>query len=157
MIGLLVCLTVCLSCSKDDGVLGQLDEALSNYHQYVSQKEDVLDGLKENMQNAQSKKRTSHGACPLVDSADSRCPSQGSLAVVSQYERRRTIPVAAPCQRLLRAAPAILHPDGQPRRDLPHGTSVRPLTTLWHQIYVVTRAVFGRFQDYIDRDTSLKP
>ena len=52
---------------------------------------------------------------------------------------------------------AILHPDGQPSRDLPHGTSVRPLATLRHQIYLVTGAVFWRFQDYIDRDTSLKP
>ena len=74
MIGLLVCLTVCLSCSKDDGVLGQLDEALSNYHQYVSQKEDVLDGLKENMQNAQSKKEPHTVPVPslILPTADAR-------------------------------------------------------------------------------------
>ena len=54
LIRLLVCLTVCLSCSKDDGVLGQLDEALSNYRQYVAQKDDALKGLKEDLQKAQT-------------------------------------------------------------------------------------------------------
>lgn len=54
LIGFLTCLSVCLSCSKGNNALDQLDVALSDYRQYVSKKSDTLNTLKEELRKAKS-------------------------------------------------------------------------------------------------------
>lgn len=50
-----VCLMMCLSCSKDNSVLVQLDGVLSDYQRYIAQKEVVLDKLKEQLKKSETK------------------------------------------------------------------------------------------------------
>ena len=50
-----VCLVMCMSCSKDDSVLAQLDGVLSDYQRYIAQKEVELEKLKEHLKGSESK------------------------------------------------------------------------------------------------------
>lgn len=50
-----VCLMMCLSCSKDDSVLVQLDRVISDYQRFIAQKEVELEKLKEHLQQSETK------------------------------------------------------------------------------------------------------
>lgn len=51
---LLICLMGCLSCTKDDDVLLELDKTLSDYQWYIKQKDIELNRLKERLRKSES-------------------------------------------------------------------------------------------------------
>ncbi len=51
----LVCLLGCLSCTKDDDVLLELDNTLSDYQWYIEQKDIELEKLKERLRKSESR------------------------------------------------------------------------------------------------------
>lgn len=62
---LLISVLICLSCSKNDPVLIQLDEILSDNQKYIEQKEVELKKLKENLQKSESKEDRYNAAMDL--------------------------------------------------------------------------------------------
>lgn len=50
----LILLLTCMSCSKDDAILEQLDGVLNDYQLYITQKDEILNELKEDFRKSES-------------------------------------------------------------------------------------------------------
>ena len=60
-----ICLLACMSCSKDDSVLTQLDGVLTDYQRYISQKDTEFEKLKEQLQKSESREERYNASMDL--------------------------------------------------------------------------------------------
>ena len=60
-----ICLLACMSCSKDDSVLTQLDGVLTDYQRYIFQKDTEFEKLKEQLQKSESREERYNASMDL--------------------------------------------------------------------------------------------